>query len=106
GWDRHWGTDRYGDPGHPHVTGDGARALVAAGAALVGIDSVNIDDTTTGERPAHTLLLEAGVPIVEHLTRLGELPASGLHFTAVPPAIRGLATFPVRAFASVDDVQT
>lgn len=68
---------------------------------LVGIDSVNIDDTTTGERPAHTFLLAAGIPIVEHLTNLTDLPATGARFTAVPPAMRGLATFPVRAFAQV-----
>lgn len=101
GWDRHWRTDHYGDPTHPHLTEAGARALADRGAALVGIDSVNIDDTTTGHRPAHSLLLEAGVPIVEHLTGMDALPATGALFTAVPPAVRGLATFPVRAFASI-----
>jgi kynurenine formamidase len=101
GWDRHWGTERYGDPVHPHLTGAGARTLVERGVALVGIDSVNIDDTTTGQRPAHTVLLAAGIPIVEHLTGLDGVPLTGAIFTAVPPAIRGLATFPVRAFASV-----
>lgn len=101
GWDQHWGTDRYGDAVHPHLTEAGARVLVDRGAALVGIDSVNVDDTTTGHRPAHTVLLGAGIPIVEHLTGLADLPATGAHFTAVPPAVSGLATFPVRAFASV-----
>jgi kynurenine formamidase len=101
GWDRHWGTERYGDPVHPHLTAAGAEVLVAAGAVLVGIDSVNIDDTTGGERPAHSLLLAAGIPVVEHLTRLDELPATGATFTAAPPAVRGMATFPVRAFAAV-----
>jgi kynurenine formamidase len=100
GWDRHWGTDGYGDPVHPHLTAAGAEALVLAGAALVGIDSVNIDDTTTGERPAHSILLASGIPVVEHLTRLGEVPRGAL-FTAVPVAVRGLATFPVRAFVTV-----
>ncbi|MEJ7629030.1 MAG: cyclase family protein [Nocardioidaceae bacterium] len=101
GWDQHWGTDRYGDTIHPHLTEAGARVLVDRGAALVGIDSVNIDDTTSGHRPAHTVLLGAGIPIVEHLTGLADLPATGAHFTAVPPPVSGLATFPVRAFASV-----
>jgi kynurenine formamidase len=101
GWDRHWGTQRYGDPEHPHLTEAGARVLVERRAALVGIDSVNIDDTTTGQRPAHTLLLAAGIPVVEHLTDLADLPRTGARFTAVPPAIRGLATFPVRAFAAL-----
>jgi kynurenine formamidase len=100
GWDAHWGSASYGDPVHPHLTADGTAALVEAGAALVGIDSVNIDDTTTGERPAHSGLLAAGIPVVEHLTRL-ELIEDGDLFFAVPVAVRGLATFPVRAFAMV-----
>ena len=102
GWDRHWGTDRYGEPEHPHLTGAGAQHLVDRGAVLVGIDSVNIDDTRTGERPAHTALLAAEVPVVEHLAGLNALPATGSRFTAVPPAVQGMATFPVRAFATVE----
>ncbi len=101
GWDRHWGTERYGDPAHPHLTEDAATALAERGAVLVGIDSVNIDGTSDGHRPAHTVLLGAGIPVVEHLTGLADLPATGALFTAVPPAIRGLATFPVRAFAAL-----
>ncbi len=99
GWDQHWGTRRYGEHDHPYLTGAGAQALVGAGARLVGIDSVNIDDTAGRERPAHTVLLEAGVPVVEHLTGLTRLPTTGASFTAVPPAVRGMATCPVRAFA-------
>ncbi|GLU45770.1 cyclase family protein [Nocardiopsis ansamitocini] len=102
GWDRHWRTEAYGDPGHPCLTEDGARALVDAGAALVGIDSVNIDDTSShsaGARPAHSRLLAAGIPVVEHLCLLNELPVENFEFFAVPVKIRGLATFPVRAFA-------
>lgn len=101
GWDRHWGSEHYGDPAHPHLTEDGALALIDRDAVLVGIDSVNIDGTSTGERPAHSLLLAAGIPVVEHLTHLSELPLAGARFTAVPPKVRGLATFPVRAFASI-----
>jgi arylformamidase len=101
GWDTHWGASRYGDPAHPHLTKAGAQALVQAGAWLVGIDSVNIDDTIGTERPAHTVLLGAGIPVVENLTNLHRMPAEGAHFSAVPPAVRGLATFPVRAFGSL-----
>lgn len=103
GWDRHWRSTDYGGPDHPYLTEGGAEALVEKGVALVGIDSVNIDDTRTGYRPAHTVLLAAGVPVVEHLTHLGDLPQAGAHFFAVPPAVRGLATFPVRAFATVPE---
>jgi arylformamidase len=92
GWDRHWGTDRDGDPVHPHLTDAGTRTLVDRGAALVGIDSVVIDDTTTGQRPAHTVLLAAGIAIVEHLTGLDGVPATGAIFRGRPPAIGGLAT--------------
>ncbi len=99
GWDQHWGTRRYGEHDHPYLTGAGAQALVGAGARLVGIGSVNIDGTAGGDRPAHTVLLKAGVPVVEHLTGLARLPTTGASFTAVPPAVRGMATFPVRAFA-------
>ncbi|MBQ1053004.1 cyclase family protein [Micromonospora sp. C51] len=105
GWDAHFGTPGYGAPEAPHLTGDGAQALVDAGAALVGIDSINIDDmgpAADGERPAHSLLLAAGIPIVEHLTGLDALPPEGFRFTAAPPRVAGMGTFPVRAFAVVD----
>ena len=101
GWDRYWRTERYGDCAHPYLTQAGAELLVQRRAALVGIDSVNLDDTAGGQRPAHTLLLAAGTPIVGHLTGLGGLPAVGALFTAVPPAIHALASFPVRAFATL-----
>jgi kynurenine formamidase len=74
-------------------------ALASSGAALVGIDSLNIDDTQDGERPAHTLLLAAGIPIVEHLCRLGELPAEGFRVSAVPPPFVGMGSFPARVWA-------
>lgn len=101
GWDRWFGREEYG-LGAPFLTGEGAGYLVDQGAALVGIDSVNIDDTGSGgERPAHSVLLAAGVHVVEHLTRLGDLPERGARFTAAPPAVEGFGTFPVRAFAEL-----
>jgi kynurenine formamidase len=99
GWDSYWGTPAYGPGRHPFVTLDGAAHLAQAGAALVGIDSVNIDDTEDGTRPAHTTLLGQGIPIVEHLCDLGQLPSDGFRFHAVPPMIKGVASFPVRAYA-------
>ncbi len=78
-----------------------ARRLVEAGVALVGIDSLNVDSLTDPARPAHTVILEAGIPLVEHLTGLGQLAADGSRFFPVPPRIRGMATFPVRAFALI-----
>ncbi|MDR7110180.1 kynurenine formamidase [Microbacterium trichothecenolyticum] len=101
GWDRWFGQPEYG-AGAPFLTGEAAQWLIDAGAVLVGIDSVNIDDTESGgERPAHSLLLGAGVHVVEHLTNLGSVPPRGARFTAAPPAVEGFGTFPVRAFAEL-----
>jgi kynurenine formamidase len=99
GWDRHWGTDTYGDPSHPFVNADLVARLIDGGAVLVGIDSVNIDDTRGGERPAHSGLLAAGIQVVEHLTGLSDLVGREFRFFAVPPKVSGFGTFPVRAFA-------
>jgi kynurenine formamidase len=98
GWSRHWGTPAY-FAGHPFVAADAAAELVRREVALVGIDSLNIDDTSGGSRPVHTALLAAGIPIVEHLCGVAELPEEGLRFFAVPVKVRGMGTFPVRAFA-------
>ncbi len=102
GWDRHWGTDAYLTD-NPFLTEAAARHLVESGAALIGIDSLNVDSLADPRRPAHTAILEASVPLVEHLTGLDRLPPDGFRFFAVPPRIRGMATFPVRAFALIDD---
>jgi kynurenine formamidase len=101
GWDRHWGTERYGEPDHPYLGVAAAERLAERGAAVVGIDSVNIDGTRTGERPIHSVLLAAGVPIIEHLTGLDQIGGRPFTLVAVPPAIRGMGTFPVRALAVV-----
>jgi len=100
GWDRHWRTDAYFE-GHPYLTREGAECLANAGAALVGIDSYNIDDTEDWSRPAHTVLLGAGIPICEHLCNLAGLPAAGFTFSAVPVKVSGFGTFPVRAYGAV-----
>jgi len=100
GWDAHWGTPRYFE-GHPHLTRAAAEHLAGAGPALVGIDSLNIDDTADGVRPAHTLLLGAGIPIVEHLCNLQALPESGFRMHCVPAPFLRLGSFPVRAYAVV-----
>lgn len=98
GDDAGFGTPGYAEGAH-FLARAGAGWLAAHGAALVGIDAVNIDDIDDGSRPAHTLLLAAGVPVVEHLTGLGQLPPTGARFTAAPLRIEGFGTIPVRAFA-------
>ena len=101
GWDKHWRTDEYFSGNHPFVTADGANYLAKSGAALVGIDSYNIDATSDGARPAHSILLGHDIPIVEHLCGLSDLPDTGFKFFAVPIKIKRFGTFPVRAFGLV-----
>jgi kynurenine formamidase len=100
GWDRHWRTEAY-QSGHPFLTETAARLLAERGAKLVGIDSHNIDDTALRARPVHTALLGAGILICEHMTNLSALPDERFRFTAVPPKVAGMGTFPVRAFAAL-----
>ncbi|HKZ03251.1 MAG TPA: cyclase family protein [Pyrinomonadaceae bacterium] len=102
GWDRNWGTEKYWEGTHPFLDTQAAEYLADSSVALVGIDSYNIDDTADGTRPAHSILLAHGIPIVEHLRGLIELPDSGFRFFAVPVKVRNLGTFPVRAFAIVN----
>ncbi len=99
GWDRHWRTDAYFE-GHPHLTERAAQWLVKAGAAIVGIDSYNIDSVATGARPVHSVLLGRDIPIVEHMRGLAAVPDRGGRFSAVPVKVKGFGTFPVRAFVS------
>ncbi len=100
GWSAHWRTDQYFE-GHSFLTADAAAWLRDAGAVMVGIDSLNIDDTNDGARPVHTTLLRADIPIVEHLTNLHTLPDAAFSFYAVPVKVRAFGTFPVRAFGLV-----
>lgn len=100
GWDTHWGTPAYLS-GHPFLTAAAADELVLRGAALVGIDSLNIDDVEDAARPVHSALLGAGIPIVEHLCNLDSLPEGGFRFSAVPARVAGMGSWPVRAFAAL-----
>lgn len=100
-WDKHWGTDQYFEE-HPYLTKDAAEYLKASEVALVGIDSLNIDDTSDGNRPAHSILLRAEIPVVEHLCNLNDLPEQGFKFFAVPVKVKGFGTFPVRAFGIIE----
>ena len=102
GWSQHWNSEQYFH-GHPYLTEDAAIYLRDAGAALVGIDSLNIDDTQDGRRPVHTILLGAEILIVEHMTALAALPQSGFKFYAVPVKVKAMGTFPVRAFAMIQN---
>src|SRR5207253_230543 len=101
GWDAHWRSEQYFE-GHPFLTRDAAEFLRDEGARLVGIDSLNIDDTQDLSRPAHSILLRAGMPIVEHMCNLGSVPDSSFRFFAVPVKVKAFGTFPVRAFGLIE----
>lgn len=101
GWSRHWRTDQYFE-GHTYLTEEAAIYLRDQGAALVGIDSYNIDDIRDGRRPVHTTLLGANIPIVEHMTNLDLLPDGGFRFHAAPVKVKNFGTFPVRAYAVIE----
>lgn len=100
GWDQYWATDKYYE-NHPFLTEDAAIYLKQCGVKLVGIDSMNIDDTRGNARPVHSTLLKDDILIAEHLCNLGSVPDKGFTFTAVPPKFKGAGTFPVRAFAKL-----
>ena len=100
GWDRHWNSERYYTD-HPYLTEEAAMYLQQCEVKLVGIDSHNIDDTRGNSRPVHSTLLGAEILIVEHLCQLHLLPDSGFSFSAIPPKIKGVGTFPVRALAKL-----
>ena len=102
GWSKHWRTTEYGSEAHPYLTAGASEVLADRGAVLVGIDSINVDDTRGGERPAHSLLLAAGIAIVEHLTGLEPLVGRPFRFSAVPAKVKGLGSWPVRAFAELE----
>ncbi len=101
GWEQHWRTEQYFE-GHPFLTEAAAEWLKKSGAALVGIDSLNIDDTVSNERPVHSILLGADIPIVEHMCRLQDVPDTAFKFNAVPVKVKDFGTFPVRAYAVVE----
>lgn len=103
GWDVNWNKEVYFE-NNPHLSEDAASFLKESGAALVGIDSLNIDNTHGGSRPVHSLLLAANILIVEHLCNLGELPDQGFSFYAIPPKFKGVGTFPVRALAEIKEI--
>jgi kynurenine formamidase len=98
GWDSHWNTEKYYS-NHPFLTENAARFLKDKKARLVGIDSHNIDDTRGNTRPVHTILLGDGILIVEHLCNLSSIPDEDFIFSAIPPKLKGVGTFPVRAMA-------
>ncbi len=101
GWARHWRTDQYFE-GHPFLTRDAAQYVADANVAFVGIDTFNIDDTTDGTRPAHTILLGNRIPICEHMCNLEKLPDREFRFHAAPVKVKAFGTFPVRAYAVLD----
>lgn len=97
GWSKHWNTEQY-YVDHPFLSIDAAEYLRTNKVKLVGIDSYNIDDTRSNARPVHSILLGKNILIVEHMCQLHLTPGSDFYFTAIPPKIKAMGSFPVRAF--------
>lgn len=104
GWDRRWGTDDYWEPG-PFLSEKSIDLLIRSRVELVGVDFWNVDDTMDQARPAHTRLLASDILIVEHLCNLPVLPRIDFKFYAVPLRIVRGASFPVRAFAEIEELE-
>jgi kynurenine formamidase len=102
GWDKKWGTEGYWEPG-PFLSEKSIDLLIRSRVKLVGVDFWNVDDTMDPTRPAHTRLLASDVLIVEHLCNLSILPLTDFKFYAVPLRIVHGASFPVRAFAEMEE---
>jgi kynurenine formamidase len=111
GWSERWperkayfGDDTPGDTTQLHfpgVSADAARALVARGVAAVGIDTASIDHGPSQDFMTHRVLMEAGIPAFENLTRLAEVPARGAWVVALPMKIANGSGGPLRAIAVV-----
>jgi arylformamidase len=91
GWDQYWNSEMYFE-NPPYLTQDSAQYLIDCRVKLVGIDSMNIDNTQGKSRPVHSLLLQEEIPIVEHLCCLDQLPDEGFTFTAIPPKFKGYSS--------------
>ncbi|MDQ4103551.1 MAG: cyclase family protein [Actinomycetota bacterium] len=98
GWSRHWGAPAYLS-GSPYLTRGFAEAMVEANVALLGVDALNVDNVEDPNRPVHDTMLGNGIPLIEHLTNLNQLPDQGARLTALPAPVRGVGSFPVRAVA-------
>lgn len=101
GWSRHWGRSEYYD--HPYLISETAQALIDGGAKMAGVDFLVIDNRQDPRRPVHVSLLKNDILIVENLTNLQALPSQGFAFHAVPVKVANAASFPVRAYATVED---
>jgi kynurenine formamidase len=101
GWSRHWGTDEYGSGRHPWISGTCAQLLVDRGVTLYGLDTLNADSFADPSRPVHSILLRAGIPIIENVTNFDRLVGRSVRFHAAPLPIVGFGSCPVRAFAIV-----
>jgi arylformamidase len=93
---RHPGEPPRLDATTAHLTEGAARALVARGLALVGIDSLSVDAFESRGLPAHRVLLEAGVAILEGL-ELAHVPEGDYELAALPLRLVGGDASPVRA---------
>ena len=98
GWsDKTWQTEQlYGT--NPFLAQDAAEALANAAPSALGLDFA-VDDTKPW--PNHTILLGAGVLLIENLMRLPELPRDGFEVMAFPLKLVGENGGPTRVVAEL-----
>lgn len=99
GYDQHWGSDYYYS--YPFLSEHIIDTLIEKKIKIVGVDTINIDDSYDLKRPAHSKLLKAGILICENLRNLSALYSTYFTFYALPIKARKVAAMPVRAFAEV-----
>lgn len=79
------------------ISEDAARYLVDMGIKLVGVDYLSLDQYQNKARPAHHILLGAGVVIVEGLDLTG-VPTGDYELLCLPLKIKGGDGAPARVF--------
>ncbi|MFX0184328.1 MAG: cyclase family protein [Candidatus Hodarchaeota archaeon] len=99
GWSQYWGTKQYSE--YPFISTDLINFLIAKKVKLVGVDTINIDNSRNLSRPAHTRFLKNDILIVENLTNLEALYHKKFRFFAVPWKAKKVAAIPIRAFAEI-----
>lgn len=112
GWSSRWpdargylGDDTPGDASKLHFPSfgvDAARLLVEGRkAAALGADVASIDYGQSTDYMVHRIAAAAGVPGLENLTNLDQVPATGAVVLALPMKIGGGSGGPVRVVALV-----
>jgi len=98
GWDRYWGRDEYFHS-YPLITAAAAEWLARAGLRGIGLDCPSPDSPEAVDYPAHQILLEKEVLIIENLRGLERLPEKAFYLAVFPLLIAASDGAPARVIA-------